>query len=196
MGIKSQTRLNKKILLSAAGGTLLIIGVVAALELAGFTNFFGKPAIKPSAEDASATTTSTQQSAQAGFTGGEARATETKPKSEGYVSDTNGAIGSIPPASSWSRSADGSIIVYTPAKDALLTNGSTISGTSGHDTVYFRLIDDVSGVIAQGSLKVTAGKFSGNLSFSTSARLGRVDVFTASPEGIESNNIEIPVRFK
>jgi len=143
-----------------------------------------------------AKTTSTAPSAQENFTGGDDRKGTSNNPNEGTVSDASGNSPSTPPQSQWVKSADGSITLYAPAKDATLTSGDSLSGASSLERVSFRLIDDVSGVIAQGSLSVVNGKFSGKFSFSTTGTSGRLDVFSASSDGVESSNIEIPIRYR
>lgn len=145
-----------------------------------------------------AQTTSMQPSAQSTFSSGTPRKEATQSNlNEGTVTDNNGVITDTPPESSWTKSQDGaSIIVYTPAQNQVLSSGQTISGSATVSRVNFRLIDNLTGVIAQGSIDVKGGKFSGTFNFSTTASEGRVDVFTANTEGVESNNVAIPVRFK
>lgn len=145
-----------------------------------------------------AQTTSMQPSAQNTFSSGGPRKEATQSDlNEGTVTDNNGVITNTPAENTWSKSPDGSsIIVYTPAQNQVLLSGQTISGSATVSRVNFRLIDNLSGVIAQGSIDVTNGKFSGTFNFSTAASEGRVDVYTANAEGVESNNVAIPVRFK
>lgn len=140
-------------------------------------------------------TTSKELSAQSSFTNGGKRTVVQSDKNEGVVTDTGGNISSLPPSSDWSSSYGGAITVYSPVKNSILSTGQTMSGVSTADRVSFRIIDSVSGVIAQGSLGVVNKKFSGSFSFETTAKEGRLDVFTVSSDGVESNIIEIPVRF-
>lgn len=145
-----------------------------------------------------AQTTSKQPSAQSTFSSGGPRKEATQSNlNEGTVTDNKGVVSATPAESTWSKSPDGSsIIVYTPTQNQILSSGQTLSGASTASQVNFRLIDNVSGVIAQGSITVVDGKFSGTFNFTTTGTQGRVDVFTANAEGVESNNVAIPVRFK
>ncbi|GEM_PF-2380588 len=93
-------------------------------------------------------------------------------------------------------SSSGNITVNQPAKNTLLDNDATISGSSKVGTISYRLIDDKIGVIGTGTLKVVSGKFSGTFSFSSNGSEGRVDVFRTLADDTEVDVVEIPVRFK
>jgi hypothetical protein len=140
-------------------------------------------------------TTSRQPSAQSTFTGAGKKEIVQSNSNEGVVTDTGGTISTLPPSSDWSSSTSGVITVYSPAKNSLLSSGQTLSGKSSAGRVSFRLMDSISGVIAQGSISVVNDKFSGTFSFATSAKDGRLDLFTTDSNGVESNGVEIPVRF-
>lgn len=92
-------------------------------------------------------------------------------------------------------STTGEITVYLPYNNAVMRDGQEISGTSSLTTVNFRLIDNVSGVISTGSLKVVNGKFSGTVSYTTSATEGRLDIYGTKDDTTEFSAVEIPVRF-
>ncbi|NTW62302.1 hypothetical protein HGB25_02750 [Candidatus Saccharibacteria bacterium] len=140
-------------------------------------------------------TTSKEPSAQSDFNSGGKKDIIQSNKSEGFLTDNNGSVTSVPARSEWLSSTSGKISVYSPLKNTALKSGQALSGESTVDRVSFRLIDSVSGVIAQGSLGVVNGKYSGNFDFTTSAKEGRLDVFLVNSDGIESETIEIPVRF-
>jgi hypothetical protein len=93
-------------------------------------------------------------------------------------------------------SESGDITVFSPRSNALINDGSTVSGLSNEGTVSYRLIDDNAGVIARGSLEVSGGKFSGKFNFSSNGTVGRFDVFHTLADGREVDVVEIPVRFK
>jgi hypothetical protein len=63
------------------------------------------------------------------------------------------------------------------------------------DLVQYRVIDSNSGVIATGNLKVVDGKFSGIVTYSSTATEGRIDIFAVKQDGTEYANVELPVRF-
>lgn len=173
---------------------LLVVAIIvfAILEVAGVTKVF----INKSMSGDQAKTTSKAETAQEDFTEGGERTPTTSTKNEGSVSDNGGTISSIPPSTTWTTSPSGAITVYTPAANSLVTDGHTLSGKSTMPKVSYRLIDDVSGVIAQGELSVVNGNFSGKFNFNTQGSKGRLDVFTQREDGVESNNVEIPIRFK
>lgn len=145
----------------------------------------------------SAKTTSTLPTAQSDFSDGDNRKpSDNSSSTEGTVKDTSGEIIVSIPEHLWSTSLSGLITVYSPIKNSLLRPGDTITGKATAPSVSFRLIDDVSGVIAEGRLTVNDGKFSGKFDFSTLGMEGRLDVFSTLSNGREENNIEIPVKFK
>jgi cytoskeletal protein RodZ len=148
--------------------------------------------------DSGAKTTSLAPSAQEDFTSGDERpVSESNPdKGEAYVTDSQGNVSNVTDQSQWTRSQSGEITVYSPTTNQLINNSDVLSGESSLPKVSFRIIDDVSGVISTGELSVVNGKFSGNLSFTTTASAGRVDIFGAREDGSEFSNVEVGVRFK
>lgn len=190
----SRTLNAKKIIVIIA----IVLAVLLLLVFIKIQSNHPKTSNPQSNPSSNAQTTSKQPSAQSDFSSGSPRKEATQSNlNEGTVTDNNGVIPDTPPESSWTKSPDGaSIMVYTPAQNQVLSSGQVISGSATVNRVNFRLIDNLSGVIAQGSIDVINGKFSGTFNFSTTASEGRVDVFTANTEGVESNNIAIPVRFR
>lgn len=182
---KSRFVTKHKILLTTAVFLIVILSIIIFFFLWKAIQSKGGPE-----------TTSKEPSAQSNFTDGKKREIVQPNKNEGIITDTNGDISSLPPKSEWSSSASGVITVYSPAKDSLLSSGQALMGESTADRISFRIIDSISGVIAQGSIGVIKNKFSGTFSFETSANEGRLDIFTADEKGVESNVIEIPLRFK
>lgn len=144
-----------------------------------------------------AKTTSKQPSAQSNFSNGQPRKEVTQSNmNEGVVSDNKGIIDSVPPENVWTKSADGSsVVVYGPVANQTLKSGQKLTGTSTASVVNFRLIDNIQGVIATGTVNVVDGKFSGTFDFSTTADQGQVDIFTTKSNGSEANTVSIPVRF-
>jgi hypothetical protein len=180
---KLRTTTNRKIILAMVIILIVASGVIGYLWLN-----------RQSAGE-SVKTTSKEPSAQSSFTNGGKREVVQSNKNEGIITDTGGNVSSLPPSSDWSSSASGVITVYSPAKNSILSTGQALLGESSADRVSFRLIDSVSGVIAQGSIGVVNDKFSGSFSFKTTAQEGRLDIFTTSSDGVESNLVEIPVRY-
>lgn len=137
-----------------------------------------------------------EPSAQSDFTNQKERTTTQNKKDEGFVTDTKGVDNTIPNKSEWITSSDDNITVYTPGKNSVLSTGGLLSGESTSKKVSFRLIDNVSGMIAQGKLDVINNKFSGVFDFKTTASEGRLDVYIENSNGSESSVIEIPIRLK
>lgn len=174
----------------------LAAGVVFVLEKSGTTSFFSSIV-----DNEQAQTTSDVPSAQPDYNGGAAAEENKDPgntiredKGTAVITDTNGATSSD--TSQPLRSSTGEITVYLPHSGSKLASGQELSGTSTLSTVQYRLIDNVSGVITTGSLRVVNSKFSGTLSFDTSASEGRLDIFGTKSDANEFSNIEIPVRFR
>jgi len=188
---------NKKIIITSTV-LVAVLAVCAFLELSGKTSLVLDRSSNKTKSEEKAKTTSDAPTAQENFTGGDNREPTTQPSSgeEATVSDNRGNVGTPPPQTQWTTSPNGAIIVYSPARDTIITNGSTFTGKANSDTVSFRLIDNVSGVIAQGQISVVNGNFSGKFNFSTTASVGRLDIFNTKPDGVEMNNVEIPVRFR
>lgn len=93
-------------------------------------------------------------------------------------------------------SESGDISVYEPQQNQLLKSGDRLYGTSEFDTVWYRLIDDKIGVVAQGSLPVKNGKFSGTFSFTSEGSEGRLDIFRMTDDYQEADNIEINIKLR
>lgn len=141
-------------------------------------------------------TTSELPSAQSDFTSDSDReVAESTDKGQAIITDNSGEIANVPDESQWSRSTNNEIVLYSPAAQTKITSGQIVSGTSTLPTVNFRVIDSVSGVIAQGELVVVDGKFSGNINFNTAAAEGRLDLYATKEDGAEYANIEIPISF-
>lgn len=143
-----------------------------------------------------ANTTSTAATAQPDFNDGTEREAVVNNTNEGTVTDTSGNFSVDNGTEASLRSGDGKISLLVPTKDSIIRSSDAISGFSEYPAVSFRLIDDVSGVIARGELQVVDGKFSGEFNFSSNASRGRLDVFSANPDGTEESNLSVDIRFK
>lgn len=173
---------------------LVVILVFVILELTGKTSFILNKN-QDTTIDTTSKTTSKSKSAQSDFTGGgDRKPAPSNDKASVDVNDTNGA--GVQVTQSPSVSKDGQVTVYSPGKNSIVTNGSSITGKTSGQQVSFRIIDNVSGVIATGTLNVVNGNFSAALGFSTTASEGRIDVFQTKSDGTEYSVVEIPVRFK
>lgn len=186
------SHISKKTLFVILVATGLIIVVLYVL----YTRVINKNALQDPTIDQ---TTSTAQTAQSDFTGGDKRepgSTTTDNKGSAEVSDTGGQDISESQSSTHISSVTGEITVHSPQKDGYISSGDLLSGTSKLSEVSYRIIDSVSGVIASGKLGVVKGKFSGTINFSSSASEGRIDIFGTKTDGSEYSNIEIPIKFK
>lgn len=92
-------------------------------------------------------------------------------------------------------SESGDITLLTPQEGQKLENGQSIQGGASVDKVFYRLEDDVRGVIGTGELQVRDGKFSGTLSLNTSGKNGTLDVYSFDGQDREVNSIRIKVTY-
>jgi hypothetical protein len=119
--------------------------------------------------------------------------------SQGGAIDKHGAATAADTAtdeSSWKTSTSGLITLQQPIDRAEIASGDTIRGVAQVSTVQYRLVDDSIGVLAQGSLNVVNGKFSGILQFSHKSSTGQLKVFSLDPQtGAEKNHADIIVNF-
>lgn len=188
---------HKKIALLLASIILAALLVLTALEITNTTHFFNNTNASDTNNDQTAKTTSTAESAQPNFSGSD---TEKEPgnslnenRGSALVEETNNAVvkNDNPITSS-----TGEIIAYSPSKGSIVKTGTILSGTSTLSMVDYRITDSISGVIATGSLPVKDGKFSGKISFDTTATDGRIDLFATKSDFTEYSYIEIPIKFK
>ena len=74
--------------------------------------------------------------------------------------------------------------------------GGIISGTAKVSKVWYRLVDNNAGVIAQGQpLNVVGGKFSGKLNFHAYGNSGHLDVYSFNASGAEVNEVRVTLHF-
>ena len=174
---------------------VILIGIVvaAALEATGTVHWFRKPAAEiivtaghPSPPPAN--NVSGQQSTPS------KQPTSNTGSAIGGGTDTSGQITSPSTNSSqWITSKSGDITVQQPIANATLHSGDTISGTAKVSTVNFRLIDNATGVISEGTFNVVNGSFSGTITFTPHSNSGRLDIFSTSSDGTELNEVQISV---
>lgn len=149
---------------------------------------------------AGAQTTSTAPSAQETFNDGNDRGepgnTLNEDKGSATVDDNSGRIKDRTDPDKWTFSKSGDVTVYSPTYGQSTKSGDQISGKTNLSSISFRIIDDASGVIATGKLKVVQGQFSGTIDFESNADKGRIDIFGTLDSGKEFSNVEIPVKFK
>lgn len=180
---------------------IIVILVLAAIFVVSFLvwKLLIKNPKTESQSDQVSKTTSTAPTAQENFTDG----TDREPGNSlgedqgyGYVEENLTPPANIPDKSNWITSSTREITVYSPTNNKQFKSGDSISGESTLSTVSFRLIDNISGVIARGQLQVTNGKFSGTFNFQTNATEARLDVFATDSQAAEFSNVEIPLRLQ
>ncbi len=143
------------------------------------------------------TPTITQLPKQPASNNGEKKPTTPNTVNDGTATDNNGQI-SEPISSSpsqWTSSASGLVTVKKPIAGEVVTNGFELAGTAKVSKLQYRLLDNEVGVISRGFINVVSGNFSVNVSFSPHSKAGRLDVFTTDDNGVESNEVQINVRF-
>ncbi len=116
---------------------------------------------------------------------------------QGGIVDQKGRVGgSLPPPSQWVSSTSGNIILQQPSANTIVRSGDTLSGTAKVSTVHFILKDSSVGLIAQGSLSVVNGKFSGTLEFTPHSKKGSLEVYYPNPQnGAEEDIIDVNVSY-
>lgn len=92
-------------------------------------------------------------------------------------------------------SKSGAMTLYTPAENEKLTSGTIIKGSTSASKIYYRINDNLHGMIGSGQLTPKSGKFSGELSVNTGAKAGSFEVYNLNSSGQEINNISIQVRY-
>jgi hypothetical protein len=115
---------------------------------------------------------------------------------QGGATDNSGKATTSSPKNQWNISDSGVITLKVPISSAVLQNNGEISGSATIETIYYRLVDNAAGVIAQGSLNVVNGNYSGNLQFTSKSSDGKLVVYSFDNQGREINRVEIPVILK
>lgn len=194
--IKKQTKRVASVLILLILSVILIAIILYKADKLPYIGKSHQPNYAPAEE---AQTTSTTPTAQADFTNGDDRQpgnTDKENQGSAVVSDNNGEISENVDKSQPVSSNTGEITVYSPVANTVITSGQSISGSSTLPRVTYRLVDDVTGMIAMGSLNVVNGKFSGTITFSTSAKSGKIDIFATREDQSEYSKVEIPINFR
>jgi len=92
-------------------------------------------------------------------------------------------------------SSSGDITLYSPVVNQKVSGQVTVSGSAKVSEVFYRINDDVNGMIGSGRLTVHSGYFSGNLTVSTKASTGSFEVYSFNSQGQEINNISISIKY-
>lgn len=176
---------------------IYIVVIVAILLIGAGVAYVLHQSRKPKPAE----TTSTSKTAQSDYDQGKERPTDGQNigTNQGGAVDNKGSNDNTStPGEPKTVSSTGMITVLGLSTNSLLKNGDALRGTTDKTigTVQFRVLDEATGVVAQGELSVVDGTFSGTLHFNAKSATGRIDVFNFDAGGREANNIEIPVRFK
>lgn len=184
--IKTRGNLRKKLPL------LLIFFIFAATCVTIFIVSQKRDNITP------APTTSDANTAKSTYKQGRIRPISSGSTSQGTAIDQNGKLPDrdISSANSGVSSSGGSIKLASPAANTLVKSGDYIYGSSSLPSVQYRIADNTKGQLAQGSLKVVDGYFSGKLEFNPVGDSGKLDVYSIdSSTGKELDKITLSVRF-
>ena len=92
-------------------------------------------------------------------------------------------------------SPSGDITLFNPTSGQKLVNGMTIKGLANVPIVYYRISDNINGMISNGQLRVKDGKYSGTIAITTNASEGKFEVYSFNTQGQEINNIGIKVSY-
>jgi zona occludens toxin (predicted ATPase) len=173
---------------------ILLVLVMTGLEISNTTHIFHKKSAAVSSDPSSKAIT--QLPAQPAANNGEKKISSSSMYNDGASTDNDGVVktaGSSP--DTWIKSESGVITVKHPASNTIIASGVELSGAATTDRVQYRLTDDQVGVISQGSISVTNGSFSANLTFHPQASKGRLDIFTTDNTGNELNEVQLLVKF-
>jgi len=182
-------KLKKNRLQTGLWPALALVALVIAVGLVVFFRNHNKPHITPTPQ-ASVPQLQNDRTSSSPKT-----ASSPQDVNQGTAIDNHGSGTADTLPSQWTRSQSGLLTVKGPSYNSTVKSGDTLSGSSSDSQVQFRLVDEQVGVIAQGILSVVDGNFSGKLNFSSYGSNGRLDVFTAGPDGQEANEVQVPVSF-
>jgi Flp pilus assembly protein TadG len=141
-----------------------------------------------------AKTTSTTPTAQSNYTKGDNRQNaNSNTVTQGGAIDNSGKTSSTSEQSQWKVSDSGVITLKQPLSGSTLKSGDELSGAATLDKVQYRLVDNQTGVIAQGALNVVNGNFSGTLQFRAQSGSGILVIYSFDGQSREINRVEIPV---
>ncbi len=182
----------KKLLL---GGVVVVIAAAIGALIYAWAN--NTPSSTVSNNAAQSTSKNTVKGTPSQPTPHQLPASNTNLATPGGATDQKGqTTSSIPPSSDWAYSNNGDITLQQPYTNETVKSGDTLSGLAKVSTVGFILTDNSVGQIAQGSLSVVNGKFSGILHFTPHSNSGKLQVYYPNPSnGAEEDLINIDVNF-
>ncbi len=172
----------------------VFIALVGIIVIAGVIYAYTKPKPKISPTP---TSTITSLPSQPASNNGEKKNQSSTSANKGNATDNQGQVSTpiTTSPSQWLSSASGVIIVKQPISGGTIKSGAELAGTAKAAKVQYRLIDNQAGVISEGFINVVGGNFSANVNFTSHGSSGRLDVFTSDDNGVESNEVQVPVNF-
>lgn len=95
------------------------------------------------------------------------------------------------------QASTAAVTLASPVDGALVTNGTTLSGTATVVTVQYRFKDADGLDVATGALTVSGGKYSGSVAgLNGRTNTGTLEVYNYNANGAEENWVKINVRYK
>lgn len=170
--------------------TILVILLGGYLVYAAYANLW--PFTAKTATDTTSSSTIPNDNEDYVQSGGGSGQDDSQTAGSG-ITDTEGE--NVKPSDSGISSSSKNITLYNPAKNQHIKSGDVITGKANVQTVYYRINDDINGMISNGQLKVVDGKFSGVINVNTRAKNGTFEVYSFNAEGQEVNNISIEVAY-
>lgn len=111
----------------------------------------------------------------------------------GGVVDTGGK--NVTSQSGGVSSQSGNITLYSPVPNQKVTGTIAVKGAAKTSVVYYRINDNVSGMIGSGQLLVNNGFFSGTLAANTTATKGSFEVYSFDSHGREIDNLSVELQY-
>lgn len=119
--------------------------------------------------------------------------------SSGGVVDNNptGQSSSTTPPATPPQASSAAITLTTPTENALVTNGTILSGMASVSTIQYRFKDADGLDVARGALNVVNSKYSGSVAgLNARTNTGTLEVYNYNANGAEENWVKINVRYK
>lgn len=109
------------------------------------------------------------------------------------VVDSNGS--GDEPISDGVSSSSGNITLYSPSQGETLSSSIAVKGSAKVNSVYYRMKDNINGVIGQGELTVVNGTFGGELRIHTEASSGSFEIYSLDQQGREINHVKVNIKY-
>lgn len=180
----NRERTNKKL---AASIIIIVLVLCAAAGYSFYAKSNGMWPFKNTVKDGTVGTDVEDHSKSGGGSG------QDNSTASGGVSDTGGK--DVESQSGGVSSQSGNITLFTPQSNQNISGSIMVTGVAKVPEVFYRISDDVNGMINSGKLSVNDGQFSGKLFVNTSAKQGTFEVYNFNAQGQEVNNINIAVSY-